>query len=99
MTNIQRGDAEKVNLIEEGNKIGINEAIKHNEIINNNLKYIYIYMCKYKMKSYCLKCRKDIENINPKVSKTSNGRTMLLSNCAICGDKKSRFIKNQNGRV
>ena len=56
-------------------------------------------MCKYKMKSYCLKCRKDIENINPKVSKTSNGRTMLLSNCAICGDKKSRFIKNQNGRV
>ena len=53
----------------------------------------------YKMKSYCLKCRKDTENINPKVSKTSNGRTMLLSNCAICGDKKSRFIKNQNGRV
>ena len=44
MTNIQRGDAEKVNLIEEGNKIGINEAIKHNEIINNNLKYIYIYV-------------------------------------------------------
>ena len=30
------------------------------------------------MKSYCLKCRKDTENINPKVSKTSNGRTMLL---------------------
>ena len=47
------------------------------------------------MKSYCLKCRKDTENINPKVSKTSNGKTMLLSNCAICNSKKSRFIKNQ----
>ena len=39
MLNIQRSDAEKVNLIEEGKKIGINEVIKHNEIINNNLKY------------------------------------------------------------
>ena len=34
----------------------------------------------YKMKSYCLKCRKDTENINPRVSKTSNGRTMVLLN-------------------
>ena len=40
--NIQRSDAEKVNLIEEGKKIGINEVIKHNEIINNNLKYKYV---------------------------------------------------------
>ena len=47
------------------------------------------------MKSYYLKCRKDTENINPKVSNTSNGRTMILSKCAICGSKKSRFIKNQ----
>ena len=48
-----------------------------------------------KMKSYCLKCRKDTENINPKISTTSNGRTMLLSKCTICNSKKSRFIKNQ----
>ena len=41
-----------------------------------------------KMKSYCLKCRKDTENKNQKTSKTSNGRTMLLSNCAICNSKK-----------
>ena len=52
-------------------------------------------MYKYKMKSYCLKCRKNTENINLKVLKTSNGRTMLLSNCAMCNSKKSRFIKNQ----
>ena len=50
------------------------------------------------MKSYCLKCRKNTENINLKVSKTSNGRTMLLSNCAICNSKNSRFIKNQEAK-
>ena len=50
------------------------------------------------MKSYCLKCRKDTENINPRVSKTSNGRTMVLSKCAICNSKKSRFIKNQEAK-
>ena len=50
------------------------------------------------MKSYCLKCRKDTENINPTVSKISNGRTMLLSKCAIYGSKKSRFIKNQEAK-
>ena len=51
------------------------------------------------MKSYCLKCRKDTENINPRVSKTSKGRTMLLSKCSICNSKKSRFIKNQEAKV
>ena len=50
------------------------------------------------MKSYCLKCRKDTENINQLVSNTSNGRTMILSKCAICGSKKSRFIKNQEAK-
>ena len=50
------------------------------------------------MKSYCLRCRKNTENINPSVSKTSNGRTMVLSKCAICDSKKSRFIKNQEAK-
>ena len=50
------------------------------------------------MKSYCLKCRKDTENINPRVSNTSNGKTMILSKCAICGSKKSRFIRNQEAK-
>ena len=62
-------------------------------------KYVFnkhqLQMQRIKMKSYCLKYRKDTENINPKISKASNGRTMVLSSCAICGSKKSRFIKNQ----
>ena len=50
------------------------------------------------MKSYCLKSRKNTENINLSVPSTSNGRTMVLSKCAICNSKKSRFIKNQDAK-
>ena len=38
MINSQRSDTEKINLIEEGKRIGIDEVIKCNEIINNSLK-------------------------------------------------------------
>ena len=51
------------------------------------------------MKSSCLKCRKDAENINPKVLSTSNGKVMILSKCAICGSKKSRCIKHQEAKI
>ena len=47
------------------------------------------------MLSYCLKCKKNTESINPIVIKTKNGRTILLSKCAVCGSKKSRFMKKQ----
>ena len=50
------------------------------------------------MESYCLKCKKDTENIDPKVSGTSNGRVMILSKCVVCGSKKSRFIKHQEAK-
>ena len=42
-----------------------------------------------------MKCRKDTENIDPRFSNTSNGRKTILSKYAICGSKKSRFIKDQ----
>ena len=38
MMNNQRSDTEKINLIEEGKKIGINEVVKRNQITNNSLK-------------------------------------------------------------
>ena len=47
------------------------------------------------MLSYCLKCKKNTESINPKVSITTNGKMMILSKCAKCGSKKSKFIKEQ----
>ena len=38
MMNSRRSDAEKNSLIKEGKKIGINEVIKRNQIINNSLE-------------------------------------------------------------
>ena len=64
----------------------------------NSLKHKYGIYIHIKMKSYCLKCKKDTENINPIVSKTSIDRTMILSKCAICRSKKSRFTKSQEAK-
>ena len=47
------------------------------------------------MLSYCLKCRKNTENKNPKVVKTKNRRIIPLSKCAVRDSKISRFIKEQ----
>ena len=47
------------------------------------------------MNTYCVKYRKDTENINPKMFRTKNNRLIMLSKCSVCGIKKSRFIKNQ----
>ena len=41
------------------------------------------------MESYCLKCRKYTKNIDPQVSRTSNGKVMILSKCVICNSKKN----------
>ena len=38
MMNSKRSNVEKISLIEEGEKIGINEVIKRNKIINNSLE-------------------------------------------------------------
>ena len=40
------------------------------------------------MLSYCLKCKKNTESIDPKVSANSNGKTMILSKRPICNSKK-----------
>ena len=43
------------------------------------------------MNTYCLLCKKDTKNIDPKVIKTKNNRKMMLSKCSICNNKKSTF--------
>ena len=47
------------------------------------------------MQTYCVKCRKNTENLNPKIFKTKNGRLIMQLKCAECGIKKSRFVKEQ----
>ena len=50
------------------------------------------------MKTHCLLCRKYTENKDAKVIKTKNNRLLLLSKCNICGNKKARFIKEQEAK-
>ena len=50
------------------------------------------------MESYYLKCKKYTKNINPQVSSTSNDKFMILSKCAICGSKKSKFINKREAK-
>ena len=49
------------------------------------------------MKTYCIVCKKDTENKNPKVFKTKNERLILRSICSVCSNKKSRFISKNEG--
>ena len=44
---------------------------------------------------YCLECKKNAKNKNPKFAKTKNRKIMLLSNCVLCYSKKSKFHKQQ----
>ena len=48
-----------------------------------------------KKETYCLVCRKYTKNINPKIVTNRQNRSMIQSNCAICGSRKSRFITEQ----
>ena len=45
-----------------------------------------------------MKCKKNTENLNPKIFKTKNGRLIMQSKCADCGIKKSRFVKEQEAK-
>ena len=44
-------------------------------------------------KENCLACRKYTKIINPKIVRNRRNRSMIQSNCTVCGSKKSRFIK------
>ena len=68
----------------------ISEALMNNQINHEDFMTI-----RNTMIFYCLKCKKNTESINPRVLKSNNGKTMILSKCVICGSKKSKFIKKQ----
>ena len=94
MMKSQRRNTEEISLIEEGKKIGIDKIIKGNEMISNSFKvwntqYRNLIVWSVKQQQQQQKS----EHKNPNVSTTNNGKIMLISKCAICGCKKSRFIK------
>ena len=47
------------------------------------------------MKIYCVKCRKDIENIDQKMVRSKNNGLVMQSNSPVCGNEKTRFRKAQ----
>ena len=47
------------------------------------------------MKTYCVRCRKDTDNIDPKMFRTKNDRLLMQSKCSVCKNKMSRFVKEQ----
>ena len=57
------------------------------------------YTYKNKINTYCAKCRKDTENISPKILRTKNNGLIMQSKCPVCGIKKSRYIKNQEAKA
>ena len=48
------------------------------------------------MKTYCLKRKKDTDNIDPKMFRTKNNRLLMQSICSVCKNKKSRFVKERD---
>ena len=50
------------------------------------------------MKTYCLKCKKNTDNIDPKMFKTESNRLLMQSKCSVCKNKKSRFVKEQDAK-
>ena len=50
------------------------------------------------MKIYCVKCRRDTKNIDPKMVRTKKNRLIMESKCPVCGIKKSRFVKEQEAK-
>ena len=50
------------------------------------------------MKTYCLKCKKDTENLDSKIFRTKSNRLIMQSTYSDYENKKSRFIKEQEAK-
>ena len=50
------------------------------------------------MKTYCLKCKTNTDNIDPKMFRTKNNRLLMQSICSVCKNKKSRFVEEQDAK-
>ena len=50
------------------------------------------------MKTYCVKCKTNTDNIDPKMFRTKNNKLLTQSKCSVCKNKKSRFVKKQEAK-
>ena len=50
------------------------------------------------MKTYCFKCRRDTENIDPDMFRIKNNKLIMETKYSNCGNKKLRFVKEQEAK-
>ena len=48
--------------------------------------------------TYCVKCKKDTNNIDSKIFRTKNNMLPMQSKCSVCKNSKSRFLKKQEAK-
>ena len=82
------------------NKHTGNTFLKKIILISKNKKFIFNFLLIdiINMKTYCLKCRKDTDNIDPKIFKTKNNKLLMQLKCSNCKKKKSTFVKEQEAK-
>ena len=87
----------KDNLKSENEK---HKIMKLSSIKSKTLKKKLVTNVEYKnkMKTYCVKCRKDTENIDPKMFRKKKKRLVMQSKCSVCRIKKSRFVKEREAK-
>ena len=71
----------------------VNQDFQSKKIWQKIIQHFTDNSYKNKMKTYCLKCKKDTENLDSKIFKTKSNRLIMQSKCTDCGNKKSRFVK------
>ena len=78
-------------------RIFINEIEVDLEI---GLKFIFIFLLIdiINIKTYCVKCKKDTDNLDSKIFRTKNNRLIMQSKCSVCKNRKSRFVKEQDAK-
>ena len=47
---------------------------------------------------YCLKCGQNTKSLTLQVSRAINDGIIMLSKCAVCGDRKSKFSREQEAK-
>ena len=47
--------------------------------------------------TYCLSCKKDTKNIDPRIVKTKDNKQLMSSKCSICNNKKFTFVSEGSG--
>ena len=50
------------------------------------------------MNNYCLKCKKETSNIDPKMVEAKNNRLLMQSKCSVCKTRMSIFVKEQDAK-